>query len=74
MKTLYSLFYLELGLLFKPLPESYQKYDHLVTHSWMKMLWENFSMFNMHTVIVDLPLQFSRECNQFIMQVLVEAG
>ncbi len=74
MQTSYSLFYLELGLLFQPLQESYQKYGHLlVTHSWMKMLWEKLSMFNVHTVIADLPLRFSREGNQFIMQLLVEA-
>jgi hypothetical protein len=55
-QTLYSLFYLELSLLFQPLQELYQKYGHLVTHSWMKMLWEKLSMFNVHTVIADLPL------------------
>jgi hypothetical protein len=74
MQTSYSLFFLELGLLFQPLQELYQKYGHLVTHSWMKMLWEKLSMFNVHTVVPDLPLRFSREGNQFIMQVLVEAG
>jgi hypothetical protein len=73
MQTLYSFFYLELGLSFQPLQELYQKYGHLITHLWMKMLWEKLSMFK-HTVIADLPLRFSRECNQFIMQVLVEAG
>ncbi len=74
MQTSYSLFYLELGLLFQLLQESYQKYGHLVSHSWMKMLWEKLSMFNVHTVVADLPLRFSREGNQYIMQVLVEAG
>ncbi len=74
MQTLYSLFYLELGLSFQPLQELYQKYGHLITHSWMKMLWEKLSMFNVHTVVADLPLRFSREGDQFIMQVLVESG
>jgi hypothetical protein len=74
MQTSYSLFYLELGLLFQLLQESYQKYGHLITHSWMKMLWKKLSMFNVHTVVADLPLQFSRDGNQYIMQVLVEAG
>ncbi len=40
MQTSYSLLYIELGLLFQPLQESYHKYGHLVAHSWMKMLWE----------------------------------
>jgi hypothetical protein len=74
MQMSYSLFYLELGLLFQLPQELYQKYGHLVTHLWMKILWEKLSMFNVHTVIADLPLRFSREGDQFIMQVLVEAG
>ncbi len=40
MQVSYSLFYLELRLLFQPMQESYQKYSMLVTHSWMKMFWE----------------------------------
>jgi hypothetical protein len=74
MQTLYCLFYLELGLSFQPLQESYQKYGHLVTHLWMKMLWEKPSMFIVHTVVTDIPLQYSREGDQFIMQVLAKAG
>ncbi len=74
MKASYSLLYIKLGLLFQPLQESYQKYGHLVTHSWMKMLWEKLSMFGLHTVLADLPLQFPRVGNQFIMQVLIKAG
>jgi hypothetical protein len=70
MQTSYYLVYLELGLLFRPLQESYKKYGHLATHSWMKMLWEKLSMFDVHTVITDIPLQYSREGDQFIMQAL----
>jgi len=55
MRILYSLFYLELGLLFQPMQESYQNYSTLVTHSWMKMLWEKISMFDLHTVVADIP-------------------
>ncbi len=38
------------------------------------MLWEKLSMFDVHKVIADLSLKFSREGNQLIMQVLVKAG
>jgi hypothetical protein len=69
---LYSLLYVELGLSFQPLQESYHKYGHLA-HSRMKMLWEKLSMFDVHTVVADLSLKFPREGNQFIMQVLVKA-
>ncbi len=31
-------------------------------------------MFDVHTVVADIPLRFSREGDQFIMQVLVKAG
>ncbi len=74
MQTLYSLLFVKLGLLFQPLQELYHKYGHLVTHSWMKMLWEKLSLFDVHTVVADLSLKFPREGNQFIMQVLVKAG
>jgi hypothetical protein len=56
MRISYSLFYLELGLLFQPMQESYQKYSTLVTHLWMKMLWEKISMFDLYTVMADAPL------------------
>jgi hypothetical protein len=74
MQTSYSLLYVELGLLFQPLQEQYNKYSDLVTHSWMKMLWEKLSMFNMHVIVADQPLEFPREGDQFIMQVLIKAG
>ncbi len=74
MQASYSLLYIKLGLLFQPQQESYQTYGHLVTHLWMKMLWEKSSMFALHTVVADLTLQFLRVGNQFIMQVLIKAG
>jgi hypothetical protein len=40
----------------------------------MKMLWEKLSMFDIHTVVADLTMEFPRERDQFIMQVLVRAG
>jgi hypothetical protein len=74
MRVSYSLFYLELGLSFQPMQESYQKYNKLVTHSWMKMLWEKILMFEIHAVVRDVPLQFLREGDQFLMQVFIKAG
>jgi hypothetical protein len=61
MQTSYSLLYVELGLLFQPLQELYEKYGHLVTHSWMKMLWEILSMFDVYIVVADLSMEFPRE-------------
>jgi hypothetical protein len=74
MRISYSLFYLKLGLLFQPMQELYQKYSTLITHSWMKMLWEKISMFDLHTVVADAPLRFPWEGDQFLMQVLIKVG
>jgi hypothetical protein len=38
------------------------------------MLWEKLSMFDMQVVVADQPLEFPREGDQFIMQVLIKAG
>ncbi len=61
MQTLYSLLYVDLGLLFQPLQEQYDKYRYLVTHSWVKMFWKKLSMFNMHMIVADQPLEFPRK-------------
>ncbi len=74
MQTLYSLLYVELGLSFQPLQEQYVMYGYLVTHSWVKMLWEKLSIFDMHVIVADQPQEFPWEGDQFIMQVLIRAG
>ncbi len=74
MQASYSFLFVELGLLFQSLQEQYNKYGFLVTHLWMKMLWEKLSMFDMQVVVADQPLKFPREGDQFIMQVLIKAG
>ncbi len=74
MKTSYSLFFAELGLSFTPLQESYSHYGFLVTHSWMKMLWEKLSMFDIKVVITDVAHKYPQQGNQFIMQALLRAG
>ncbi len=74
MKTSYSLFFAELGLSFTPLQQSYSRYGFLVTHSWMKILWEKLSMFNIKVVIADIAHKYPRQGNQFIMQALMRAG
>jgi hypothetical protein len=53
MQISYSLLLVELGMSFQPLQVDYEKYSHLVTHTWMKMLWEKVSMFG---IIVTTPL------------------
>jgi hypothetical protein len=74
MHTSHALLFVELGLSFQPLQEQYKKFGNLVTRSWMKMLWEKLSMFNMYVIVADQPKEFPREGDQFIMQVLISAG
>ncbi len=54
--------------------EPYEQYGCLVTHSWMKMLWERLSRFDVIVTIGDNNLQFPWENDKFIMRVLIEKG
>jgi hypothetical protein len=74
MQVSYHLFYLELGLSFHPMQESYQEFGHLATHSWMKMLWEKLSLFDIEVVFVDVTPHYPQDGDQFLMQVLLWAG
>ena len=74
MKASYSLFLVEMGLSMQPLQESYKRYEYLLTHSWMKMIWEKVSMFGLKVVVAELQLKYPREGDHFIMQVLIELG
>jgi hypothetical protein len=74
MQTLYLLLFTELGLLFTPLQELYSQYGFLVTHSWIKMLWEKVSKFNIKVVVTGFAQKLPREGNQFILQVILRVG
>jgi hypothetical protein len=74
MKASYSLFLVEMGLSLQPLQELYERYEYLLTHSWMKMLWEKVSMFGLKVVVADFQLKYPREEDCSIMQVLIELG
>jgi hypothetical protein len=74
MQTLYSLLFVKVGLSFHPLQEPYERYGYLATHSWMKMLWEKLSTFNVKLIEANTIQKYPRENNQFIMQVLVKSG
>ncbi len=74
MKTSYSVCFAELGLSFTQLQESYSRYSFLVTHSWMKMLWEKLSKSDIKVVIADIAHKYPWQGNQFIMQALLRAG
>jgi hypothetical protein len=74
MQISYSLLLVELGMSFQPLQMDYKKYSHLVTHTWMKMLWEMVSMFRIIVTTMSALGGFPREGDDFIMQVIMRAG
>jgi hypothetical protein len=74
MQTSYSLLYVEAGLSIHSLQETYARYGGLMMHSWMKMLWEKLSAFNVKLVIADGAQTYPHKNSQFIMQVLISKG
>jgi hypothetical protein len=74
MQSSYSLLFVELGLSFHPLQAPYKHFEQLATHSWMKMLWEKLSRFNVKAVVANINSAFPREGGEFIMQVLMRNG
>jgi hypothetical protein len=74
MQISYSLLLVELGLSFQPLQVDYEKYNHLVTHTWMKMLWEKVSMIGIIVTTPSASGGFPREGDEFIMQMILRAG
>jgi hypothetical protein len=74
MQISYSLLLVKLGMLFQPLQVNYKKYNYLVTHTWMKILLEKLSLFEMTVIIPERSRKFPREGDQFIMQVLLREG
>ncbi len=74
MQISYSLLLVELGLSFQPLQVEYHQYNHLVTHTWMKMLWEKVSMFGLTVTTPSASGGFPREGDEFIMQMILRAG
>jgi hypothetical protein len=73
MQMSYSLLFPKLYQSFHPLQESYDLFERLATHSWMKMLWEKLSKFNVRAVVTNLNLIFPRDGDQFVMQVLIQS-
>ena len=73
MHVSYSLLLVELGMSFQPLQVDYKKYSHLVTHTWVKMLWEKVSIFGIIVTTLSTLGGLPREGDDFIMQVILRA-
>jgi hypothetical protein len=74
MQISYTLFLVELGLSFQPFQAEYKRCNFLVTHSWMKMLWEKVNKFGITVIVPSDENGFPREGDEFIMQEIIKAG
>ncbi len=74
MQLSYSLLFVKLGLSFHPLQAPYTQFELLATHSWMKMLWEKLSRFNVKAVVANVNSAFPREGDEFSCRCLFVVG
>jgi hypothetical protein len=54
--------------------EPYVQYSKWVTRSWLRLLWEKDDMFQIKIEINDLPLNFHRVNDRWLMKVLEAEG
>ena len=70
-----ELLVLELGLSStEPFAASYEKFSDLVTHSWMKSLWEKCWTFNIQVTIKNISLDPPRLRDKWLMQAFIDEG
>ena len=69
-----ELFLTELGISAQPLQESYEQYEKWITSTWIKLVREKVTKFNITVQIAPLPVSPPREGDKWFMQVAVEAG
>ena len=74
MQTSLELLVIELGVSLQPFQESYRRYSEFVTSSWLKSIWEKVDMFDIDIDILNIPLEFPREGDKWLMQLFREAG
>ena len=67
MHTSVELLVIELGLSTRPFVEDYDACQHWVTHSWLKSVWEKAAKLEIDIQLAQIPLQFPRECDSWIM-------
>ena len=65
---------LELGMSFQPFQMSFRKYGTWVTKCWLKGIWEKMDAFDFRLEVNNVPLQFSREGDEWIMRIFEECG
>ena len=75
LQTSMEYFILELGLsATHPFDHSYKAYGGLVTHCWLKTVWEKCDRYKIRVAINNLKIQPPRDGDKFFIQALVDDG
>lgn len=76
MKLKMSLEYLllEIGISEQPLQESFRRYGSWATWGWLTSLWEKCDKFDVMVEFTDVPIEMTREGDQWLMRLFVELG
>ena len=69
-----ELMIVELGLSNQPLGKLFGKYHNRITHSWLRLIWEKISLFNVTIEIIPIPIGPPRENDKWFMQAIEEVG
>jgi hypothetical protein len=67
MQLLMELMITEAGLSLQPLSTPFHRSKGWVTHCWLKSLWEKVDKFSVRVEILELPLKFPRERDNWLM-------
>jgi hypothetical protein len=71
MQNTTELLVIEQGMLLQPFQKEYAAYQHLVTHLWVKLVWEKASCVRVVIKKANLPLHPPRERDSWLMHELV---
>ena len=75
LQTSMELFVLELGLsATEPFSLPFKRLESLVTHSWLKTIWEKCDKFQIDVQIGNIQLRPPREGDRWLMQVFIDQG
>jgi hypothetical protein len=73
MQLLMELMITEAGISPQPLSTPFHRSKGWVTHCWLKSLWEKVEKFLVRVEILELPLKFSREWDNWLIAVFENA-
>ena len=74
MAVSFRVLLLELGVSFQPFLEPYERFRKRVTWSWMTSLWEKCSIYGVSIEVLDTPLSFPRERDEWLMLLFARLG